>query len=76
MSWRPTSGVLAAPPVGVNSYDAPLEPFSLLNMTRDALGLVSALGYRRTTMLIGHDFGSPVAAYCALADPMSFPRWC
>lgn len=57
----------------VNSYDAQLEPFSLLNMTRDALGLVSALGYRRTAMLVGHDLGSPVAAYCALARPDVFP---
>lgn len=57
----------------VNDYDAPLEPFGLLNMTRDALGLVSALGYRRTTMLVGHDLGSPVAAYCALARPDVFP---
>jgi pimeloyl-ACP methyl ester carboxylesterase len=57
----------------VNGYDAPLAPFSLLNMTRDALGLVSALGYRRTAMLVGHDFGSPVAAYCALARPDVFP---
>lgn len=57
----------------VNDYDAPLAPFSLLNMTRDALGLVSALGYRRTAMLVGHDFGSPVAAYCALARPDVFP---
>jgi hypothetical protein len=57
----------------VNGYDAQLGPFSLLNMTRDALGLVSALGYRRTAMLVGHDFGSPVAAYCALARPDVFP---
>ncbi|AOI74804.1 alpha/beta fold hydrolase [Burkholderia sp. NRF60-BP8] len=57
----------------VNDYDAPLEPFGLLNMPRDALGLVSALGYRRTTMLVGHDLGSPVAAYCALARPDVFP---
>jgi pimeloyl-ACP methyl ester carboxylesterase len=57
----------------VNDYDAPLGPFSLLNTTRDALGLVSALGYRRTAMLVGHDFGSPVAAYCALARPDVFP---
>ncbi|MBO1358915.1 alpha/beta hydrolase [Acetobacter sacchari] len=57
----------------VDGYDAPLEPFSLLNMTRDVLGLVSALGYRRTAMLVGHDFGSPVAAYCALARPDVFP---
>ncbi len=57
----------------VNDYDAQLAPFSLLNMTRDALGLVSALGYRRTAMVVGHDLGSPVAAYCALARPDVFP---
>ncbi len=57
----------------LGGYDARLEPFSLLNMTRDALGLVSALGYRRTAMLVGHDLGSPVAAYCALARPDVFP---
>ena len=57
----------------VNDYNAPLAPFSLLNMTRDALALVSALGYRRTAMLVGHDLGSPVAAYCALARPDVFP---
>jgi pimeloyl-ACP methyl ester carboxylesterase len=57
----------------VNRYDTPLAPFGLLNMTRDALGLVSALGYRRTAMLVGHDLGSPVAAYCALARPDVFP---
>lgn len=57
----------------LNDYDAPLAPFGLLNMTRDALGLVSALGYQRTAMLVGHDFGSPVAAYCALARPDVFP---
>ncbi len=57
----------------LNGYDAPLEPFSLLNMTRDAIGLVSAMGYRHTAMLVGHDLGSPVAAYCALARPDIFP---
>ncbi|MFD1875578.1 alpha/beta fold hydrolase [Hymenobacter bucti] len=57
----------------VNSYDTPLAPFGLLNMTRDALGLVSALGYQRTAMLVGHDLGSPIAAYCALARPDVFP---
>jgi pimeloyl-ACP methyl ester carboxylesterase len=57
----------------VNGYDTRLEPFGLLNMTRDALGLVSALGHRRTAMLVGHDFGSPVAAFCALIRPDVFP---
>ncbi len=54
-------------------YDAPLAPFGLLNMARDAIGLVWALGYRHTAMLVGHDFGSPVAVYCALARPDVFP---
>lgn len=56
-----------------NDYDGSLEPFSLLNMTRDALALVSVLGHQRTAMLVGHDFGSPVAAWCALARPDVFP---
>ena len=56
-----------------NAYDTPLEPFSLLNMVRDTLGLVSALGYRRAAAVVGHDIGSPVAAYCALARPDVFP---
>ncbi len=56
-----------------DAYDTPLGPFSILNMTRDALALVWALGYRRTALLVGHDLGSPVAAYCALARPDVFP---
>src|SRR5246500_4286936 len=46
-------------------YDGDLTPFSLLNLVRDALGLVSAFGYRQVD-LAGHDFGSPVAAWGAL----------
>ncbi|MDR3474335.1 MAG: alpha/beta hydrolase [Devosia sp.] len=57
----------------VNDYDTQLAPFSILNVTRDALALVSALGYRRTAMLVGHDFGSPVAGYCAMVRPDVFP---
>lgn len=57
----------------VNDFDTQLEPFGILNLTRDALALVSALGYRRTAMLVGHDLGSPVAAYCSLARPDIFP---
>ena len=43
------------------SYDCDLSSFSMLNMVRDALGLVSALGYRSVSV-VGHDAGSPVAA--------------
>lgn len=57
----------------VNDYDTPLAPFGLMNMTRDAVALISALGYRKTALLVGHDLGSPVAAYCALARPDVFP---
>ena len=56
-----------------NAYDTALAPYGLLNMARDALALVAALGHRRTAMLVGHDFGSPVAAYCALIRPDVFP---
>jgi pimeloyl-ACP methyl ester carboxylesterase len=39
---------------------------------RDALGLVSALGYRETAAVVGHDFGASVAAWCALTRPDVF----
>jgi pimeloyl-ACP methyl ester carboxylesterase len=39
---------------------------------RDALALVLALGRGHVAAVIGHDFGSPVAAWCALARPDVF----
>ena len=54
------------------SYDGDLASFRLLNLVRDALGLVSAFGYRSVDAVIGHDFGSPVAAWCALVRPDVF----
>ena len=53
-------------------YDDDLAPFRTLNQVRDMLGLVSALGYRSVTAVIGHDQGSPLAAWCALARPDVF----
>jgi pimeloyl-ACP methyl ester carboxylesterase len=53
-------------------YDGDLAPFRILNIVRDALGLVFALGHRSVAAVVGHDFGSPVAAYCALARPDVF----
>jgi pimeloyl-ACP methyl ester carboxylesterase len=53
-------------------YDGDLSLFRPLNLVRDALGLVSALGYRSVGAVIGHDFGSPVAAWCALVRPDVF----
>ena len=52
--------------------DGDLQSFRMLNAVRDALGLVSALGYRSVAAVVGHDFGSPVAAWCALVRPDVF----
>ncbi|GAA4415302.1 alpha/beta hydrolase [Quisquiliibacterium transsilvanicum] len=53
-------------------YDGDLASFRTLNLVRDALALVSALGLREVAAVIGHDFGSPVAAWCALVRPDVF----
>jgi pimeloyl-ACP methyl ester carboxylesterase len=53
-------------------YDGDIGAFRMLNLVRDALGLVSALGYRSVAAVVGHDFGSPVAAWCALVRPDVF----
>ena len=53
-------------------YDGDLNSFRLLNLVRDALGLVSAFGYRHVEAVVGHDFGSSVAAWCALVRPDVF----
>ena len=54
-----------------SDYDGDLSAFRMLNLVRDAIGLVSGLGHR-TAAVVGHDFGSPVAAYCALLRPEMF----
>jgi pimeloyl-ACP methyl ester carboxylesterase len=53
-------------------YDGDVDSFRLLNLVRDALWLVSALGYRSVAAVVGHDFGSPVAACCSLVRPDVF----
>jgi pimeloyl-ACP methyl ester carboxylesterase len=53
-------------------YDGDLGSFRILNAVRDALGLVSALGYREVALVAGHDFGASVAAWCALVRPDVF----
>src|SRR6185436_4969760 len=76
-SWRKVMPVLAA--AGYHrttgwdpSYEGGLGAFRLPNLVRDALGLVSAFGYRTVDAVIGHDFGSSVAAWCALIRPDVF----
>ena len=59
---------------GATEYDVDLEPYGMLNLTRDALALVRALGYEAVSAVIGHDFGASVAAHCALIRPDVFHR--
>ncbi|MBL8380415.1 MAG: alpha/beta fold hydrolase [Burkholderiales bacterium] len=53
-------------------YDGDLRPFNFLSLVRDALALLDALDVRSVRAVIGHDFGSPVAAWCALTRPDVF----
>jgi pimeloyl-ACP methyl ester carboxylesterase len=53
-------------------YDAPLDDFRMLNLVRDAIGLLGMLGHTSVAAVFGHDFGSPVAAWCALVRPDVF----
>ena len=86
-SWRKVMGPLAALGYHViapdqrgygrtvgwsDSYEGDLAPFRLFNLVRDQLGLLHALGRSEVTAVVGHDFGSPVAAWCALLRPDVF----
>jgi pimeloyl-ACP methyl ester carboxylesterase len=55
-----------------DSYDADPDPFRILNMVRDAMSLVYALGYRTVAMVVGHDAGAPIASWAALIRPDIF----
>jgi len=54
------------------AYDGDVDSFRLLNLVRDAQGLVSALGWDTVAAVVGHDFGASVAANCALVRPDVF----
>src|ERR1700716_585484 len=55
-----------------DAYDADPDPFRILHMVRDGIGLVYALGYRSVAMVAGHDAGAPVASWAALIRPDIF----
>jgi pimeloyl-ACP methyl ester carboxylesterase len=54
------------------AFDADPQPFRTMNLVRDAVALLYALGVRSVAGVLGHDSGSPVAAWCALARPDVF----
>src|SRR5580658_9005289 len=53
-------------------YDGDLGSFRLLNLVRDMMGLLAALGRSSVTAVVGHDFGASAAAWCALVRPDVF----
>lgn len=82
-SWRKVMGPLAAAGWRVvapdqrgyggttgwtQGYDVDLTEFDFETLTADIAALVSVLGYEKAA-LVGHDFGSPVAAWSALLRP-------
>jgi pimeloyl-ACP methyl ester carboxylesterase len=54
------------------SFDGDLASFRLTNLVRDALGVVTAFGHRSVAAVVGHDFGSSVAAWCGVIRPDVF----
>jgi len=54
-------------------YEGDLAQYRMLNLVRDVLGLVHALELD-TVYVAGHDFGSPVAAWCGMVRPDVFTR--
>lgn len=54
------------------AFDDDLSPYFLLNRVSDVLGLVRAFGYEKAAAVVGHDWGGPTAAWCALLRPDVF----
>ena len=74
-----TTSSTATPPSSGNGHDGKLikfdddlTPFGSLNIATDIVSLVHALGYTSVAGIVGHDFGSRVASYCALIRPDLF----
>jgi pimeloyl-ACP methyl ester carboxylesterase len=53
-------------------YDGDVASFRLMNLVRDIVGLLAALGRAHVQAVVGHDFGASVAAWCALLRPDIF----
>ncbi len=80
-SWRHQLPALAqagyraiAPDVrGYGQTDAPreIEAYNMLNLTADVIGLLDSLGEEKA-VVVGHDWGAPIAWHCALLYPDRF----
>ena len=83
-SWRKVMPALAASGYHVIAPDqrgyghtlgwdaADLPSFRFINLVRDVLGLLAALGQTRVAAVVGHDFGASIAAWAALLRPDIF----
>ena len=82
-SWRHQIGALAAagyrvvvPDMrGFGKTDAPqdIAQYTILHMVGDIVALVGALEQKQA-VIIGHDWGAPVAWSCAMMRPDVFPK--
>ncbi len=57
---------------GRSDAPGPIEAYSMKQMTADHAGVIDALG-ERTAVVVGHDWGAPIAWHCALLYPERFP---
>lgn len=59
---------------GYGDTEAPaaIERYSILDLVADQVALVAALG-EKSAVIVGHDWGAPVAWHCALLRPDVFP---
>ena len=81
-SWRHQIPALAAAGFhavapdqrGYGGTDAPaaIESYDIHHLVGDAVGVLDALGQERA-IVVGHDWGAPVAWHCALLHPKRFP---
>jgi epoxide hydrolase A/B len=56
---------------GQTEAPLPIEQYTLLHLVGDVVGLVAALG-EKTAVVVGHDWGAPVAWHAALLRPDVF----
>lgn len=56
---------------GLTDYHCDLAEYHPVNLARDIVGLIDALGLENVSV-VGHDFGSPVGGYCASLHPDRF----
>jgi pimeloyl-ACP methyl ester carboxylesterase len=56
---------------GQTESPQPIESYNILNLSGDIVGLVNGLG-AESAVIVGHDWGAPVAWHCALLRPDIF----